>query len=203
MLEPQKRPAVRVARHQQVVHEYVALALFHARAGGGMPAEVVVGGAAFVALEGCRRVHEGVVICAHVRGVQHPQPLVAANENVASHGHPSRDFNEQAENCPLNPVVHDHAIAVADVVPDAVRVGLLDNQVVAAGDAAGLVENLDGGREVTGKLPDVVAPDDVPLQEDIGGPDNVDPFRTSVADERVADDEAVPTEVSGNARAIR
>ena len=203
LLEAQQRPRVRFARDHQVVHEDVALALVQSGAGGGVPAEEVAARDALVALERRRRVHEGVVVNARARGVQHAQPLVAPHEQIARHRHAARDLEEEAVDRPLDPVVHEDAVAVAHVIPDPVRVGVVDDQVVAAGDAVRLVEDLHRRRVVPRQLLDVVAPEDVLLEQDVGRADDVNPLGRRVAEERLADRQLVAAEVAGHPRAER
>ena len=201
LLEPQQGLAERLARHQQVPHEDVPLALVDVRPRAGVPAEVVSDRAPLVPLEGRHGVDERVVVDAHVRAVEGPRAPAAAHEHVAGDRRSPRDLEEEADERVLDPVVHEDAVAVADVPPDAVRVGVVDHQVVADGDPVGLVEDLDRGRVVAGELLDVVPPEDVPLEEHVGGADDVEALGRRVADQRVAQDEPVPAEVAADARA--
>jgi hypothetical protein len=179
----------------------VPLALAHVGPRLRVPAEVVAHRAALVALERRGAVDERVVVDAHVRGVEGPHSPAAAHEHVAGDRRPPGDLEEEADLRVLDPVVHEDAVAVAHVVPDAVRVGVVDHQVVADGDAVGLVEDLHRGRVVAGELLDVVPAEDVPLEEHVGGADDVEALGRRVADQRVAQDEPVPAEVAADARA--
>src|SRR4051812_19896003 len=103
-----------------------------------MPSKVVVCLTAFVSFERSRRIHEGIVVDMHVCGVKHSHALIAPNEDIAGYGSTARDLEEEAVVGALDPVVYDHPIAIADVVPHAIRVRLIDDQVVAESDSARL-----------------------------------------------------------------
>ena len=113
-------------------------------------------------------VDEGVVVDAASEELRTAHALVAVHEDVAGDGDALRDFQEEAVEAVLDPVVHEHAVHVADVVPDAVGIRVVDDEVVAADDAVGLVEDLHGGRVVAGDLLDVVAGEDVFLEQAVG-----------------------------------
>ena len=130
------------------------------------------------------------------------RPCCIADEDISRHGRSAGDLEEESVVRSLDPVVHDHAIAIAHVVPDAIGVGLIEDEIVAEDDATRLVEDLDRRRVIARELLDVVPPDDVSLQQYIRRPDHVNAFRAGVADERVADDESVAAKVSGHARAV-
>ncbi len=178
----------------------MTLACVHARASGRVPAEVVASRTALVALERGGRVDERVVVEPHVRRVEHADPLVTPHEYVPGDDGSARDLEEEAVLSVFDPVVHEHGIAVPHVVPDAVRIRIVYDEVVAARDSPRLIEDLDGGRVIASEPLDVVPADDVPFEQDVRGPDDVDALRARIADERVADDEPIPTEVSGYSR---
>ncbi|MEI9970899.1 MAG: hypothetical protein WDO73_01970 [Ignavibacteriota bacterium] len=58
-------------------------------------------------------------------------PLSQRTKTLPATIAPREDLEEEAVLRALDPVVHDHAVAVAHVIPDAIRIGLVDNQVVA------------------------------------------------------------------------
>src|SRR5690349_5176647 len=116
----------------------------HVRAGARMPAKMIADRAAFRALDRGDGVDERIVVDVRVRAVEDAHAFVAIDEDVAGDCHALRNFKEETVDAALNPVVDEHAVDIADVVPNAVRVRLIDDEIVAAGDAIGLVEDLYG-----------------------------------------------------------
>ena len=108
----------------------MTLALVHVGARRRVPAEVVIGLAALVALEHSGRIDEGVVVQQHVGGVQHPRTLVTTDEDVSGDGGAAGYLEEKAVGRAFDPIVDDHPVAIAHVVPDAVRMRVVDDQVV-------------------------------------------------------------------------
>ena len=142
------------------------------------------------------------MVDADVGAVEGPDALVAIDEDVPDADGAFGNLKEEAVLTTLDPVVDEHAVDIADVVPDAVRVRLIDHQIVAADDPVGLVENLHGGRVVAGDFLDVVPAEDIFLQQAVGGGKQVDALRAGVTDEAAAHREAITAEITGDARAI-
>src|SRR5690606_3738322 len=79
---------------------------------------------------------------------------------------------------------------------------LCERPGVAADAAVRLVEDLHRGRVVAGQLLDVVAANDIALEQYIRRADDVNAFSAGVADQRVADRETVAAEIARNARGV-
>ena len=73
----------------------------------------------------------------------------------------------------LDPVVHKHSIHLADIVPDAVRVGKVDDQVIAAYRPVALIENFYCRRIVAGDMFDIIPRENVSFQQDVVRADDI------------------------------
>jgi hypothetical protein len=136
LFETQQRLREPAVGDQQVAREDVTFPLLDIGAGARMPAEMIPDRAALRPLERRHGVHERVVIDVHVCGIQDANALVAVHENISSADRISRDLEEEAIDGALDPVMHENAIHVADVVPNAVGVRLLDPFDPTPGHAA-------------------------------------------------------------------
>ena len=131
-------------------------------------------------------------------------PVSQSTNTLPAQIAPFENLEEEAVVGPLDPVVDEHAVHLADVVPDAVgAVAVVDHEIVAARHAVALVEDLHRGGVVAGDVFDVVPRDDVPLQQHVVRAEDVDAFGARVAHQAVANRQLVAAEVAGHARTER
>ena len=84
-------------------------------------------------------------------------------------------------------VVDKDTIDIADIIPDAVGEGQVDDQIVTAGDAVALVENFHRGGVISGDLLDIVAGENVLFQQRIIGTQDIDAFGAGITYPAIAD----------------
>ena len=187
---------------EEVIHERVVVAFFDVGAGARMPAEVVADGAAFAALDLHDAVEKRVLVNLYIGGIEDVDAAVAVYEDVAGADRVEGDFVEETVVGSFDPIIDEDAVDFADVVPDAAGVRVVDDEVIAACGAVGLVKYFHGRREVAQDAFGAVgARDDVFLEENVGGGDDVDAFGAAVGNEAVADHEIVAAKITGHARA--
>ncbi len=184
---------------------------------GRVPAKSVTRGRPPCASDTCRAVDERVVIDLCTRTVKDHHAVIAIHKDIPRHDDAFRDFEEKAVVARpelicrdrlrhmtdvLYPVIDEHAVYLADVVPDAVRIRKIGNEIIAACHAMTLIENLHSCRIIPGYVLDVIAHEDVAFQEHVVRSDDVDALRAGVADLTVTERQAVSAEISGDAGAI-
>ena len=137
-----------------------------------------------------------IVVNLNVAAIQYEYAVVAIDEDVSGANRPFGDFEEESiiawpEPFPgkrgidaanvLEPVVDDSPVNVAHVIPDAVRIGQVGDKVVPARNTAALIEYLHPRGKVSCDVLDIVASEDISLQQNVGRANDVNPFGTRVA----------------------
>src|SRR5690554_7675084 len=143
-------------------------------AGTNVPAEVVRVVASFVASKGYATVDKGVVVNFGVVAVEDQEALVVVDKSVAGYQNTAGYFKEEAVAAGLylffaegafgtahafDAVVDKNAVFVAHVVPQAVGVGMVGDEVFTGCNAVTLVEYFYGSREEAGPFFNVVVGD--------------------------------------------
>ncbi len=82
---------------------------------------------------------------------------------------------------PFNPVIDEHPIHIADIIPDAVRIRKIDHQIIPACGTIALIEDFHGRRVISGNVLNIISHKDVVFKQRIVRADNVDPFRAGIA----------------------
>jgi hypothetical protein len=151
-----------------------------------------------------------------IRAVDYVNSLVTIYKNVPCANHPFRDFKKESivtrpkpiiPEFPVkiahtfDPVIDKDTIHVADIVPDAVRIRKVGNQIIPACDTMALIENLYRCRIVSADSFDVVTAEDIFFQQHVGRADYIYTLGARVAEQTVADRKPVAAEVAGHTRA--